>query len=198
MADAGRAFPLLPPRGRPGGGVARWAQSHQDLGKAEAGRAFLLLPPRGRPGGGVGPVCSRPSGPGLRLAVDRVYGSVSRRLHNLRPLRAQRRALRRDATPAERRLWAALRRRQLDGWRWRRQYSVGCYVLDFFCPAARLAIELDGSVHDDPARAAYDYERTRWLWRVEGIRVIRFENAAVCSALDVVIEAIPAELGEPG
>lgn len=122
---------------------------------------------------------------------------MGRELHNLRPLRARRRALRSNMTPAERSLWKHLRRRQLDGWRWRRQYSVGSYVLDFFCPAARLAVELDGAVHQDPARAEYDSERERWLWEAEGIRVVRFENREAMERVEVVVEAIRQSLEAP-
>lgn len=130
-------------------------------------------------------------------SAARVYARMGRRLHNLRALRSRRRALRSGMTPAERRLWKQIRRRQLDGWRWRRQYSVGAYVLDFFCPAARLAVELDGVVHEDPARAAYDSERERWLWEAEGIRVIRFENREVMERVEVVVEAIRLSLPAP-
>lgn len=97
-------------------------------------------------------------------------------------------------TPAERRLWKHLRRRQVDGWRWRRQYSVGAYVLDFFCPAASLGIELDGDVHRDPSRAVYDTERERWLEEVAGVRRIRFENREVMGRVEVVVEATRAAI----
>ena len=114
--------------------------------------------------------------------------------HNHPALRDRRRTLRRGATPAERQLWKRLRARRLDGWRWRRQYSVGPYVLDFFCPEVRLAIELDGNVHGDPARAAYDGERERWLAEA-GVRVVRFENRRVTEQVDLVVEAIRQALG---
>jgi very-short-patch-repair endonuclease len=100
-----------------------------------------------------------------------------------------RRRLRRDATPAERRLWSALRDRRLGGHRFRRQHGIGSYVLDFYCPAARLAIDLDGAVHADPQRAAYDAARTQDLAAL-GIYVLRFENRQVLETLDVVAEAI--------
>ena len=121
---------------------------------------------------------------------------MSRQTHNDPALRDHRRALRRNATPAERRLWKHLRRRQIDGWRFRRQYSVGPFVLDFYCPEACLGIELDGSVHDDPARAAYDGEREGRL-REEGVRVIRFENRLVMEQVDVVVAAIQHALAAP-
>ena len=71
-----------------------------------------------------------------------------------------RRELRREATEAESALWALLRGRQLVGFKFRRQYSCGSYILDFFCPARRLAIELDGGQHFDPKAEVYDQRRT--------------------------------------
>jgi len=68
------------------------------------------------------------------------------------------RKLRKEATEAEIRLWSKLRRKQLEGFRFRRQQPIGPYVVDFFCPQARLIVEVDGGQHSD--REAYDAERT--------------------------------------
>ena len=76
---------------------------------------------------------------------------MERRYANLKALRPIRRDLRNHATAAERALWQMLKGRQLHGRKFRRQRSVGAYVLDFYCPSERLAVEVDGSVHDDPA-----------------------------------------------
>ncbi|MEL6616014.1 MAG: endonuclease domain-containing protein, partial [Bacteroidota bacterium] len=109
-----------------------------------------------------------------------------------------RKRLRQDATPAERRLWRIVRAKRLDGHKFRRQHGIGPYVLDFYCADAKLAIELDGAVHADPQRAAYDAERQRDLEAL-GVRVLRFENRAVTETPDVVAEAILAVLnGEVG
>ncbi len=97
----------------------------------------------------------------------------------------------RTQTPAEVRLWASLKGRQLRGRRFRRQYGIGPYVLDFCCPAEHLAVELDGAVHDSPQARAYDAARTAAV-AADGIRVIRFENRAVFEDLDGVSEAIAA------
>ena len=104
-----------------------------------------------------------------------------------------RRALRRRMTPAERCLWRILRNRRLGGARFRRQHGVGPYVVDFYCPASRLAVEIDGAVHEEPARAAYDAERERRLSAL-GIRVVRFTNRDVIAAPEVVAEAIRKSL----
>ena len=100
-----------------------------------------------------------------------------------------RRALRRQQTPAERALWQRLRRRQLRGRKFKRQYGIGPYVVDFYCAEEKLAVELDGAVHDDLLRRAYDEERTHFL-EAQGVRVVRFENRLVWERLDVVPEAI--------
>ena len=65
--------------------------------------------------------------------------------------------LRKPLTPAEQRLWQALRNRQLSGLKFRRQHAVGAYILDFYCPACKLVVELDGDIHDKQL----EYDRTR-------------------------------------
>lgn len=75
------------------------------------------------------------------------------------------------------------------GYRWHRQYVVGQYILDFYCPALRLAIELDGSVHNDPARRFHDKNRTLYLEELD-ITVIRFWNGEIIKNLDLVVKEI--------
>lgn len=101
------------------------------------------------------------------------------------------RSLRRRETTAERVLWQALRRRRLGDLIFRRQHAVGSFVLDFYCPAARLAVELDGGVHDDPSQRRRDEQRTRAL-EAEGITVLRFRNDAVTCSLAQVLTTIAA------
>ena len=113
------------------------------------------------------------------------------RLHNHRRLKTHRRALRTHGTAAEAALWRLLRKRQLHGRKFRRQHSVGRYILDFYCPAEGLAVELDGAVHDDPARHAYDTDRTRFLAE-HGVRVVRIANEEVFRQPDVVLDRIAA------
>jgi very-short-patch-repair endonuclease len=95
-------------------------------------------------------------------------------------------------TDAERKLWHALRNRQLDGLKFRRQHPFGRYVLDFLCEERRLAIELDGGQHT----ADGDVSRTAWL-SDRGIRVLRFWNNDVLSNLSGVLETISAEAHRP-
>ena len=101
--------------------------------------------------------------------------------------RAQAGQLRRGATPAEKRLWKHLRARRLSRFKFRRQQPIGRFVVDFFCPAAKLIVEIDGDSHADDADR--DVSRTRWL-ETRGYRVIRFVNADVHHRLDLVLEAI--------
>ena len=107
-----------------------------------------------------------------------------------------RRALRRQLTRAEVILWRALKSRQLEGHRFRRQVSVGSFIMDFFCPAANLAIELDGLSHDHDAAQAYDQARARFL-AAHGIRTLRFTNDDVYRRLDDVLTAIAASFSVP-
>jgi very-short-patch-repair endonuclease len=109
------------------------------------------------------------------------------------------RVLRSAMTPAESSLWAALRKTQIDGVRFRRQHAIGRFVLDFYAPSHKLAIEVDGAVHD--TQQERDAERTRLL-ALRGIRVIRFRNDEVEANLAEVVEKIRWELrfqadGEP-
>ncbi|HEX2256668.1 MAG TPA: endonuclease domain-containing protein, partial [Afifellaceae bacterium] len=82
------------------------------------------------------------------------------------------RALRRDMSLPEVKLWQHLRRGQLANLRFRRQHPIGPYILDFYCPAARLAVEVDGWVHDNPEQGRHDERRQAWL-AGRGIKVLR-------------------------
>src|SRR5688572_13756970 len=88
------------------------------------------------------------------------------------------RALRWRQTPAEARLWEALRNRRVTGHRVRRQQPFGPYVIDFWIASVRIAIELDGTVHDEPAIAAQDAAREAWL-TAHDIAVVRFRNEEI-------------------
>jgi very-short-patch-repair endonuclease len=98
-------------------------------------------------------------------------------------------ALRTAQTHAESKLWKRLRNRQLDGLKFRRQHPVGPYILDFYCHEAKLAIELDGSGHQEPEQADYDDNRSAELQSM-GIRTVRFWNNEVMENLEGVLESI--------
>ncbi|CAN5381735.1 hypothetical protein BH24GEM3_BH24GEM3_21670 [soil metagenome] len=101
------------------------------------------------------------------------------------------RELRKEPTLAERTLWEAISKRRLGGLRFRRQHPVGRFILDFYCPGQRLAIELDGEVHD--SQTERDAERTAVL-QAAGIRVLRFRNEQVLHELPVVLHRIASEV----
>jgi very-short-patch-repair endonuclease len=106
----------------------------------------------------------------------------------------QARRLRRDSTDVEMRLWQKLRNRQL-GADFRRQHPAGPFVLDFYCPSLRLAVELDGSQHADASNEARDQRRTRWLAERD-VTVLRFWNSDVVENLPGVLEVIAAKVAE--
>lgn len=100
------------------------------------------------------------------------------KLYNKKSSENFRRSLRKKMTPAEIVLWSMIRNKQVDGMRFLRQFSIGSYIVDFYCPERHLAIELDGEVHFDEESIRRDNERTNYLKSV-GIRVLRFENFEV-------------------
>lgn len=99
------------------------------------------------------------------------------------------RTLRRSLSPAEVRLWVRLRKAREEGLAFRRQHPLGNYVLDFYCPRAKLAVEVDGWTHDDPEQAARDLERTRWLER-QGVVVMRLSAGEVMRNADAAAESV--------
>lgn len=109
--------------------------------------------------------------------------------YNNANLKTVRRTLRKNQTDAERKLWQHLRNKQIDDLKFFRQYSVGRYILDFYCPKIRLAIELDGGQHDEPENQIQDNIRTASL-NQQGIKVIRFWNNDVMGNMEGVIEKI--------
>ena len=111
------------------------------------------------------------------------------KIHNEERLKVVRRVLRNNATSAEAVLWKFLQKSQLRGRKFRRQHSIGPYVVDFYCSAEKLAVELDGEAHNDPGRREYDDEREAYL-RDQDIRIVRFENKEVFENLEIVLERI--------
>jgi very-short-patch-repair endonuclease len=97
------------------------------------------------------------------------------------------RRLRRSQTDAERILWFRLRDRRFDGWKFRRQFPIDRFIVDFFCADAHLIIELDGGQH--AVRAQHDKQRTRIL-EAMGYLVLRFWNNDVTQNIDGVLQVI--------
>ena len=97
--------------------------------------------------------------------------------------------LRRDATDAERILWERLRDRRLAGLKFRRQHRIGRYLVDFYCPASRLVIELEGSVHDTEDQREYDVARFGIL-ELYDLKVLRFKNDEIKADISGVLKRI--------
>lgn len=105
------------------------------------------------------------------------------------------RRMRKSLNLTESWVWSRLRGRQLEGWKFRRQQPIGPYYVDFYCPAARLVVEIDGPNHDFDERWAYDQRRQAWL-EAEGYRVLRINIDDPDVDLDEVIDCIYVELTE--
>ncbi len=99
-------------------------------------------------------------------------------IYNQNWSKERRRELRANSTRAEDVLWELLRDRKLENIKFRRQYGVGGYILDFYAPQYKLAIELDGSVHDTLDAKEYDRIRDEYLREV-GIEILRIRNEDV-------------------
>lgn len=95
--------------------------------------------------------------------------------------------LRRNMTPAEQLLWDKLKGKQIPGVRFRRQHPISTYIVDFYCHAAKLVIELDGKIH--LAKRESDRKRTNEIEAL-GIQIIRFDNEDVEKDLDAVVAKI--------
>jgi 5-methyltetrahydrofolate--homocysteine methyltransferase len=99
-------------------------------------------------------------------------------------------------TQAEEILWDALKGKQLEGYKFRRQHIIGGYIADFICLKHNLIIEVDGLIHQLPENKASDEERTKWL-EEQGFKVIRFTNSEVITKLDIVLKNILEALTTP-
>ena len=99
------------------------------------------------------------------------------------------RELRQELTQAEKMLWAELRSRKLNGLKFRRQHPIDKFVLDFYCHERKLAVELDGSVHDVKINKDYDEARTAML-RGLGIYTLRFRNDEIVNNMGSVLQKI--------
>lgn len=111
------------------------------------------------------------------------------KLYNINQLKKTRRKLRSNMTDAEQKLWHKLRKHQIKNTRFLRQYSIDRFVVDFYCPKYKLAVELDGGQHNDPQKKEQDLHRTLFLKQFD-IKLIRFWNNQVLTNIDQVVEEI--------
>ena len=116
------------------------------------------------------------------------------RVRNTISLKGTRRRLRRDQTEAEKVLWYKLRNRQFYGIKFFRQYSIVPYILDFFSPALKLAVEVDGGGHAEEEILRRDEARSRYL-ELQDIEVMRFWNNDVLQNIKGVLEEIARKKG---
>ena len=114
---------------------------------------------------------------------------------NKKELKGLRQNLRNNMPPAERILWSQLKGKQLEKYKFRRQQSIDDFIIDFYCPQAELAIEIDGDSHYDTGKPEYDAERSRKI-ESHGIKIIRFSNTEIYESLDGVIDHILKQLKE--
>ncbi len=98
----------------------------------------------------------------------------------------KRRILRRNQTPCEKLLWMHLRNRRFGGYKFRRQYSIDNYVVDFYCPELKLAIEVDGEIHEIKQQREYDGERQKYLEKFN-IIFLRITNEEVSGNIQSVL-----------
>jgi very-short-patch-repair endonuclease len=119
--------------------------------------------------------------------------SVLEKINNLSRIKSNRKDLRNRQTPAELRLWFFLKESKLEGRKFRRQHSVGNFILDFYCPKERLGIELDGDSHFTKTAKEYDIWRTKILSDFR-IKIIRFTNDQIFENIEQVLEQIKDNL----
>lgn len=90
-------------------------------------------------------------------------------------------------------LWSYLKNSQLKGKKFRRQHGIGSYIVDFYCPEAKLLIELDGGQHTNLENEEYDRKRTAYFQKL-GLKVLRFWNNEIKENIEAVIDKIVEEL----
>ena len=92
-------------------------------------------------------------------------------------------------TSQERKLWSIIRERQFFGYRFRRQFPIGSYIVDFVCREKKIIIEIDGGQHSEKQNIEYDSKRTEFL-KSEGFYVVRFWNNDIDNNMDGVYERL--------
>lgn len=118
-----------------------------------------------------------------------------KQMYNRPEVKERRRALRKNMPPAEVMLWSKLRGKNARGYEFRRQYSIGMYIVDFYCTQVRLAIEIDGESHYREGSEDHDRKRQAYI-ESTGIQVLRFTNRDIYERMDGVLEMILQRLPE--
>ena len=118
----------------------------------------------------------------------------SKKIFNKKEFEPRRKGLRNNSTYAEVFLWQQIKKGQLEERKFRRQTSIGSYIVDFYCPEEKIVVELDGDAHFDEETMKYDKERTKYLESI-GLRVVRFENQDVLKNTEYVLNTIKKLFG---
>jgi very-short-patch-repair endonuclease len=106
------------------------------------------------------------------------------------------RKLRNHTTEVEKIIWKYLRRKQIDGYKFRRQHPIGKYIADFYCHEAKLVVEVDGKIHLTEKQKEHDEKRTKYLEEL-GIKIVRVTNEKVIYRIDEVVGLIQQNLPHP-
>ena len=131
----------------------------------------------------------RTFGKGNRGEVTDEFGSERR---TRKSILSAARELRQNATPAEKMLWKCIRKKALNGLKFYRQAPIDRFIVDFYCPAKKIIVEIDGSVHQEQDQHEYDLERESEL-KSMGFRILRFSNDDVFNHLAEVCANITKE-----
>jgi very-short-patch-repair endonuclease len=116
-------------------------------------------------------------------------------LFNRPSAKKTRQSLRNSLPPAELILWSKLKNRQINAQKFRRQFSIGPYIVDFYCPALKLGIEIDGDSHFQPGEQEKDITRQKFI-EAKGVQFLRFRNIEVRENLRGVLEAVYRKIDE--
>lgn len=115
------------------------------------------------------------------------------KVYNIKSTKEKRISLRRHQTEAEKALWDILKNKRMNGLKFYRQYGIGPYITDFYCPRRRTVIEVDGWQHLSDERKEYDEERQNFMKCID-IKTIRITNKDVLTDLSAVIDYITRQL----
>lgn len=118
-------------------------------------------------------------------------------IYNIANTEIKRKELRKNSTEEEKKLWQYLRNKQFEGLKFYRQYGIGNYIADYYCPSLKLVIELDGSGHFTPEGLEYDKIRQEFMNSL-GIKTLRFNNNDVIKNIEGVLERIKENVKRNG
>ena len=130
--------------------------------------------------------------PNPSLTKGGEYATISKKSNKISGVTKRARHLRNNATPAERKFWKAINKEQL-GVKFRRQHPVGPYILDFYCPALKLCVELDGDQHGFEGNIQKDSARTAFL-KTKEILVLRYWNVQIMKELEGVLHLLTDDI----